>query len=263
MPSTCDPPAPDSTEPEGLDFSLDAMSEPLPPPASVPGDPWLQRRSLGFGASDMPALLVALGLVSQPAPKYVTDRAKKTNRTKGYPRIIAEKAGLVETQGVGPAARRGTARERELLEQWRLRLLHGTATNEAERLIDPHRVRHADVAMRCAMPWVDRHCPMLTATLDAWADDVMGDEVAIELKCSASERTELTWWWQTQVLCQLAVTGAPYGLLVCGEQWAAWHGNDGPIRCWVIERDEVAITALREAARRGWQMVEDAREKAV
>lgn len=247
-----------------LDFSIDAMSEPLPPPGQQSPDApdtWLTRRALGFGASDMPALLLALGLVNAHAPKYLTDRTRKTNRTRGYPRVIAEKAGLVEPSGVGKAAHRGAARERELLEQWRQKLIHGQFGCDAERMLDPSRIRHSDVAMRCAMPWVDRHCPALTATLDAWGDDVLGNEVAIELKCSASERVDLPWYWQAQVMAQLAVTGASYGILVCGDQWAAWHENDGPIRSWLIDRDESVIAALREATRRGWAMVEEAREK--
>jgi hypothetical protein len=230
-----------------LDFSLDAMEAAIDEPVPPPEDPWLQRRALGFGASDMPALVLALVDKTREAPKYIADRARITNRTRGYPRIVAEKAGLLAPLASGEAANRGTQRERELLEQWRLRLEHGSFYCDAERLIDASRVRHSDVAMRCAMPWVDRFCPPLTATLDAWATDTLGAEVAVELKCSASERRELPWYWRTQMLAQLAV---------CGEQWAAWHGNDGPIRCWLVERDESAIDALRVAARAGWSMVE-------
>jgi hypothetical protein len=81
----------------------------------------------------------------------------------------------------------------------------------------------------------------------------------IELKCSATPRPELPWYWRAQVIAQLAVTGAAYGVVVCGEEWAAWHGNSGMIRAWRVERDEVEIEAVREVARRGWSMVEGAR----
>lgn len=234
-----------------------------PAPIAVPADPWLARRALGFGASDVPALLIAVaGYSPEGAPDYIAERARPTNRTLGFPRIIAEKAGIVAPKKVSTAAETGTRRERELLWQWAARVARRQFYCEVESLIVPSRVRHADVAMRCAMPWVDRHCPTLTATLDAWADDVLGEEVAIELKCSASERRDLPWHWRAQVQAQLAVTGAAYGLLVCGEQWAAWHGNDGPIRCWEVPRNEDEIAVIRDATRRGWEMVEAAKAEA-
>jgi hypothetical protein len=250
---------------EALDFSIEAMSAGLPEPEGepLPDDPWLQRRALGFGASDMPALCLALGVCTGDAPDYIERRSKITNRTKGFPRIVAEKARVVRPLAVGQAAEIGKRRERELLAQWRMRLERGAYYCDAERLILAERVRHHDVSMRCAAPWVDRHCPILTATLDAWADDALGDECVIELKCSATEHRDLPWYWRTQIMVQLAVTGAPYGLVVCGENWAAWHGNDGPIRAWLVERDEAAIEVLRDTARRGWAMVEKAKGSAV
>ena len=48
--------------------------------------------------------------------------------------------------------------------------------------------------------------------------------------------------------------------VVCGEFWAAWHGNDGPIRCWEVQRDEDEIAVIRDAARRGWEIVNSIRE---
>jgi hypothetical protein len=61
------------------------------------------------------------------------------------------------------------------------------------------------------------------------------------------------------VQAQLAVSGADYGLLVCGEMWSAWHGNDGRVRVWLVERDEAQIDAIRAAVRDGWAAVEAAR----
>jgi len=237
---------------ETLDAQLAATE-----PVAAPTDPWLQRRALGFGASDVPSLLVAMGKRDiSAAPKYIADRARATNRTRGHVRIIAEKAGIVEPLKVGTAAEKGTARERELLETWRTMLTRGVYYDDCESLIVPGSVRHADVGMRCAMPWLDRHEPRLTATLDGWACDVLDQELAIELKCSASERRELPWYWADQLQAQLAVTGAEWGVLVCGEMWSAWHGNDGPIRVWPVYRDERAIAEIRMSVCDGWTEVE-------
>lgn len=230
-------------------------------PVQPPADPWLARRALGWGASDVPALLIALGArPADGAPRYIADRARVLRQTRGYPRLIAEKALLVAPYATGRAATRGTARERELLAHWRTLLEHGQYYCDDERDVVPESVTHADALLRCAWPLVDRHCPPLTCTLDAWARDTWGCELVAELKCSATERRELPWYWRDQLQAQLAVTGADYGLLVCGEYWSADYGHDGPVRVWPVQRDEDAIDEIRSAARVGWCMVEEARD---
>lgn len=227
------------------------------------GAEWHARRASGFGASDIPALMLAMSGCQEQAPRYLADRAKiiSRGRGKGLPRIIAEKAGIVAPLSAGAAASRGTERERELLTHWRTLIEH-EQTGEASSLVVPATITHADALLRCCWPMVDRRCPRLAATLDAWGTDELGAHVVIELKCSATERSQLPWYWRAQVLAQLAVTGADYGLLVCGEMWSAWHGQDGPVRVWPVERDEGEIDALRELVRRGWAEVEMARESA-
>jgi hypothetical protein len=120
-------------------------------------------------------------------------------------------------------------------------------------------VTHADMMLSSCWPLVDRAEGRLTATLDGWARDGLGGQVVVELKCSATERPACPWYWRTQVMAQLAVSGADYGLLVMGECWSAWHGNDGPVRVWLVERDEAQIDAIRAAVRDGWAAVEAAR----
>jgi len=227
------------------------------------GGEWLARRAGCFGASDIPALMIAIGGCDEPAPRYLANRAKAISRGpgKGLPRIIAEKAGIVSPLSAGAAASRGTARERELLAHWRTLIEHEQA-DDCSASIVASSITHADALLRCAWPLVDRRCPRLAATLDAWAHDGIGSHVVLELKCSATERPQLPWYWRAQVLAQLAVAGADYGLLVCGEMWSAWHGQDGPVRAWPVERDEAQISALRELVRRGWAEVEMARESA-
>lgn len=222
-----------------------------------PADPWLARRTMAWGASEVPALLLALGLArGVDVPDYIARRARATTRARGQPRIIAEKAGLVAPLRVGRAAHLGTEREQELLEQWRAHLERGSYRCEAEELVIPATVRHASVAPRCSLPWVDRHCTVLAATPDAWADDALGAELLVELKCSTTERRELPWHWMVQVQAQLAVIGAQWGLVVCGEYWAAEWAHDGPIRAWEVPRDEALIETIRDACREGWRRVE-------
>jgi len=230
------------------------------------GDAWHARRALGFGASDVAALLLASGAVAEPAPRYLADRAKVITRGpgRGLPRIIAEKAGVVEPLKAGGAAARGTSRERELLEHWRELLRREQYSDEgAEGALLPESVTHADMMLASCWPLVDRHQPRLTATLDAWARDAMGCEAVVECKCTATDRTSAPWYWVAQVQAQLAVSGADYGLLLVGEFWAAWHGNDGPVRVWAVERDETAIALIRELVARSWEAVEAARSAAL
>jgi predicted phage-related endonuclease len=231
---------------------------------------WLSRRALGFGASDVPVLLIAAGLRSgDDAPKYITERTRHVVVGGGIEgpelavRLYAEKAGIVRPLKAGRAAAIGTKRERELLAAWRERLEHGQFYCDEERQIITSSVRHADVAMRCAMPWVDRHCPRLVATLDGWAEDILDDEVVLECKCTASERRELPWIWEVQVQAQLAVSGGAWGLVICGELWAAeWVDVPGPIRAWPVQRDEKVIADIRGAVERGWLEVERLRAAA-
>lgn len=249
-----------------LDFSLDGMDAQLAeagPLLAPPADPWLARRSLGFGASDVPALLLAAGLRSADGcPGYLADKAKPTRSTRGLPRLIAEKAGIVAPKKVGSAAQRGTERERELLSAWRDLLVREVYYDvAAEGAVLPDRITHADALLKSAWPLVDRYAPSLSATLDAWAWDALDLELVVECKCSATERREIPWWWRDQVMAQLAVTGAAYGLLCCGEFWSHWSGNDGPIRVWRVDRNETEIAVIRDATTRGWQAVQEVRSK--
>jgi len=221
---------------------------------------WHGRRAHGFGASDVPALLLAFGSAGYDnPPKYLADKARTTNRTFGLPRLIAEKAGLIDPKEVGQAAARGTARERELLDQWRELLEHRQFYCDEEMLIVPETICHASDVPQEWFPLVDRECPSLTCTPDAWCRDVVGRLVGVELKCSASERRELPRWWWHQKQAQFCPTAESWGLVVCGEKWSAWHGDDGPVRSWPVQRDESAIAIIRDACVRGWKLVEENR----
>jgi hypothetical protein len=84
---------------DGLSMELDAMypaSQPVAPPTG-----WHGRRLLTFGASEVPALLIALGMeqADDATPGYVLELAE---------RLIDIKAGLRKPRKAGAAADRGS-----------------------------------------------------------------------------------------------------------------------------------------------------------
>lgn len=218
---------------------------------SRPTDPWLERRMYAWGASEVPALLVALGLRdASTVPDYLADNAKPIRTRRGtWPRMVLEKACARGPLKVGEAARIGQAREPELLAAWR-------STLTDRDVIDASTVTHSSSVPRWLWPVVDRHCHRLAVSLDAWCADVLGEQVIVELKCSRKEHAECPWWWRTQVQAQLAATDAGAGLVVCGQGWSWSMTATGPIDAWLVERDERAIAELRDACEQGWRLVE-------
>lgn len=244
--------------------AFDMASLDQPPPAEAvpqPADPWLARRALGFGASDAAVLLVALGMRPLDVlPSYLHADVKVTNRTAGRPRIIAQKAGIVEPRKRGSAAAQGTARELELLNAWR-KLVERDQAGPDAALLDPSTVQHASEMPRWAWPYPDRaSAGILAASLDGWCSDVFGALVVIECKCSVRPYEGTPEHHALQVQAQMAAVGAASGVIVEGCGWAAeWHANDGPIRTYAVERCERTITEIRAACLKGWRMVEELR----
>lgn len=228
------------------------VAEPVPPPS----DPWLARRQLGFGASDTAALLIALGRRhTEDYPAWVRDAAKPIRTRAGIvPRVLARKAGLAAYEAPSAVALEGIRRERELYSAlYRMRY----------RGLDPESLTYApDATPRECLPLVDRYERALSATPDAWARDLYGGLVCVELKCSVQAVLHLPAHYALQVQAQIAVMGAESGLLVVGQQWGAAWAPDGPIAVWAVERDEAVIAEIREAAAEGWRRVCALREEA-
>lgn len=224
----------------------------LPPPS----DPWLARRMHAFGASEVPALLVALGLrAPESVPRYIADNAKPIRTRLGtYPRLVLEKAGVRKPLSAGDAARIGQAREVELLHAWAATLTDADALDAAS-------VAHSSSVPRWLWPVVDRRCHRLAVSLDAWCLDVVGEQVIVELKCGRVSHEVCPWHWATQTQAQMAATDAGLAVVVCGQGWSRSLDSYGPIDPWPVERDEHAIAELREACERGWQMVKDVQAK--
>lgn len=242
---------------EVLDFDFASMD------LSIPAEPsessWLARRRLGFGCSDLPALLYLLGIRAD-APSYAKAKAKRIHTKRGpIQRLFAEKLGLCREKRPGQAADLGKERERELIARWSYRLRNGDAS-EAESFIDAESITHADSCPSEWWPLVDRHCPALLDTPDGWARAIDGSGLVIQAKCSMQEISSLPTHWRDQVMGELAVTGCDFGVLVCGEGWAApWWTEDGPIRVWFVQRNEDEIAQIRGAVRFGASCLESLR----
>src|SRR5688500_12337808 len=108
-----------SLAPSVVDAQLERSS------VEPPSDPWLARRMLGFGASEIAALFVGLD-VRDPATLGSKARKHGHRFERGRfrePRILLEKARIVaplaeREKSDGPSAR-GKRLEREIVERWR------------------------------------------------------------------------------------------------------------------------------------------------
>jgi hypothetical protein len=211
---------------------------------------WLARRLRSFGASEMGALWIALEWATpdqrESAPKYMLDNAR---------RLFEIKAGLRRSGSAGRVAARGASVERRLLAAWL-----GDEGVRCPVRAEVASACHADGVPRGWFPLVDRDCPRLTATPDAWGTDILDAEIVIEIKSTARACIEPPWYWLLQVQAQLAVTGAAWGALVIGEWWAADWREPGPISAYWVPRNEAQIAQIRAAVALGWERVERLRD---
>jgi hypothetical protein len=243
-----------------------------PPPELVapPDDPWLARRQLTFGASDVPALLVAYGRRDGEAMTRTIRANANLIQLRGLPptpRLLLEKAGLrrplKSARGPDTPRARGQRLEQQLLREWRV--LVGAGQVPDAELLDAASVTHAAAVPREFFPLIDRRCPSLSATPDGWAYDVLGGLVLLEAKCTVHAAGAPRPHHVLQVQTQLAVTDCTVGLIVEGEGWgAAWKagadGPSGPIRTWPVERDDEVIAEIREVATEAAARVRELRE---
>ncbi len=228
-----------------------------------PRDPstWLGRRSYGFGASEAHALLVICGKrFGDTAPRWMLDEYIRETKTRWgtMPFLLARKAGLRRATKPTSVTRAGTERERDVVAVWR------ETAHEITPLIDAASIRHTDDVPTEWMPIVDRECPQLTCTPDAWARDVIsGDLVDVQIKCSTESYGTRYGGAPPHVITQLCATNACTGgrssLLIEGVQWSADWRADGPVVAWPVERDDSVIADVRECARQCWERVRQVR----
>lgn len=226
------------------------------------GDPWLARRALRWGASEVATLLVALGRRPlESLPSYLQPDAKVTRQSHGEPRIFAQKAGLVPPRKAGKSAVRGLELEERLALCWRDLVARGQAgwvcdTLDASTLVWVPRAFPREV-----LPLIDAACPELAATPDAFVRDTWGGLVCVDTKCSVKAYEGVKWHHVCQLTAQMAVCGADYSAIVEGEGWGAeWKDTAGepagPIRTYGVKRNQALIAEIRDAAREGWVRVE-------
>jgi hypothetical protein len=246
---------------DGIDMSIAGMTpDPRAYAIGPESDPWLERRMLGFGASELPMVLVATGRRrADTLPRWMQDQLRVTNRTLGQPRLYAVKAGLVQQKRAGRAAAIGQEREEELLDEWRALLLRREYALAEEASINVASIRHARSVPRQWLPLRARHSDHIAATPDAWCFDEAGRLYDVECKCVTTDVYECRWYWRVQVQGQGMATGSDGGFVVCGQRWAHDNRNDGSVvRCFV-EPDDALRSELAEAADEAWEKVETLR----
>lgn len=206
-------------------------------PLPLPDDPWLVRRLMSFGASEIYALLIALGdeRPTEATPGYTLKLARKLIGLKVLRRLPEEDTSVT---------RAGKDVEIELLEEW--------SRDPFNRF---PRGLHASITPPHWYPLIDRFCPRLSCTPDAWSVGP-GDNIQIKTDRDG-ELQGVTRGFYLQVQTEMAVLAASRTLIVYGPGWACtWANKRRPPITWVVERDEECIAAIRSAARRGWKRVD-------
>jgi hypothetical protein len=232
---------------DALSLAPDVVLEQCAPVRYAHASPWLARRALRFGASDVPAVLLAYDPRPdeiETAREYHREAARITQTRRGpMPMVVARKAGLRKPQRTSDVMRRGTEREEALLRLW--------AAHSPD--IAPRSLVLASEMLPHARHIVDHHCPALAATLDAVALDLLGEPMVVEGKCPRDWPDALPWYHRVQVQGQLAATDYTAGALVVGPGWGAVARLEDietdPI-AWMVERSEDEIARIREACTR-------------
>ncbi len=213
---------------------------------------WLARRALTWGASEIAPIVYHLHHdtfgtsfsadgFADDWRKWVKAEAEPPKRLGNlphnhYPRCVYRKAGLMAKRKAGAAAKAGIRRELELLEKAR------------PMLTEVFDLAYADTVPRSWFPLIDRRAPMLSATPDSWGVDMFGDHVAVEIKTTQQNHDAIPLEHVVQVHAQMAVMEATHAWLVVGHGYAADWREDGPITVHRIERNELLVDAIRDAA---------------
>lgn len=203
-----------------------------------PANPWLARRLMTFGASEIHALMIALGeeRPTDATPAYTVKLASKLFGLKAARRLPEKDTSVTEA---------GKDAEVELLDAW--------SSDPFSRW--PRAVHAASTTPESWYPLVDRFCPRLSCTPDAWC---VGNGDNVQIKTDVPGDLEgPTRGHFLQVQAEMAVLGARRTLIVYGPGWACtWMEAKRRPVTWVVERDDECIDAIRAACRRGWKRVD-------
>lgn len=240
-----------SCDPAVMSAELEAPVDPRSPAT------WLGRRAYSFGASEAHALLVICGKRSaDTCPRWMLDELVKETRTRfgAVPMLLARKAGLRRAQTQKRIMQIGTRREVEVLDHFRREQAHLYD-------LDADSIKHAFDVPDEWMPLIDRQCPQLASTPDAWGREIYeGLLIVIEVKCSyepyAQRYGRCPPYYETQVQARMGAELGARGLLIEGEAWSNERVPDGPVTPWKIDRDDAVIDEVRACARELWPQVE-------
>lgn len=279
-----------------LDMSIEAMEVP-----TVPERPYL---STQIGCSELAPLMIALGtwdgmpehvvawckLAAERAafgtktvgipshlkspefgPVWCAKNARKVRTAVGpLPYCIAVKAGVRERDEQEDYQKSGLALEADLLRKW-----IATLRADPDCAIDADSVRtqHEVLAMYPAewgvrVPSV-RHTVerRLVTYLDSWGNDVVGERVVVNAKCSRDVKSTpaVPDWIQMQG--EIACCRASVGVLVYGQQWGADYisgdPRDRPVEAFPIEPDATAERAILATVEAAWTLINDVRMRMV
>ena len=155
---------------------------------------------------------------------------------------------------------RGNEREREVLERFRARCEAGAYA------IDPDSIVHADAVPREWIPLVDRSCPQLASSPDAWGRDIYdGSLVVLEVKCSYEAYMRRYRGppphYDAQLQARMACEGGRVAMLIEGEWFANDRHEDGDVIGYDRAYDAITVAEIRAAARQQWEMVEELRRR--
>lgn len=247
--------------------AMDATPEPLSSDDAGPRDPWEVRRDFAFGASEMAALFIALGMRhAEDFPGFIRSEAHVMKRgPHKVSRLFLRKAGLARPLKPTRPMILGSEREPELIRQWTERVRRGLCGKEA-RTLDPSTVQHSSCVPRSFYPLTHHRLKHLAVTPDAWALDLMGGLVAIEAKCSyqpyMNKYRDAAPHHVLQLHAQMMVMEGDAGIAVEGERWSNdyWdHAGEpsGPVRTWPVRRDESVVREIEKAIPLGWEAVQE------
>lgn len=245
---------------DNIDFSMDAMYAPQPAADSRPAADsfggWLERRRLGIGCSELAVCGVIVGdLSADDIPKTHAANAELMQRGPGagLPRLVAEKAGLVQ-------AKKSRERQEDYLE---VELTSWMRLHAAEHGLKPETVTHSGTVPQEWYPLASRTVPNLLCSPDGWARDDFGDLVALDWKRStrSGPSRESLERWKWQLVGQCLVTGAAYGMDVVGIGWIEAGAPTDSVSVWRVEPTKKEFELVEKWVTKVWAMVCSAKEQ--
>ena len=182
---------------------------------------WLANRAMTWGSSDIAQLMLAYGLapVDAKVAAWMRDGAAYYQRLH-IPKLIAWKSGLMPEPSRDTAIKdEGNRLEQRVLSRWQF--------TQAHEHVDPRTVQHATRLPQRILPLVDRRCPAIAVSPDAWAYGHLEGEgararrdfVILEVKTTRDDLDAAPWGYVQQLGSQMDAMSADRGMLLVGVRW--------------------------------------------